>query len=79
MVPGLAGGGNLVPAGENGIDGGNENGIKQPEKLEFNEKIQIINTFKRFIRASLSKSIYGNALEIFLRTIEKNKEISTIY
>ncbi|XP_055298570.1 uncharacterized protein LOC129566553 [Sitodiplosis mosellana] len=69
-----------IPAGQRGEDGKNVAGRESPTKSdEFNNPSQIINEYKNFVRENLAQSIRETDLKQFIKNINGNEQIQSLY
>ncbi|GFQ91982.1 uncharacterized protein TNCT_143661 [Trichonephila clavata] len=71
---------NYGQSGQNGMDGANEQGVKNPEKaISINEPAIIINHYKSYLRENLKNRYKKHSLNAFLDHLDSNKNVKNIY
>lgn len=72
--------GEEIPAGKNGITGNHTDGIEEASQPnDFLSPLNTINSYKNFVRENLSSHTRKAALQSFLKHLEENEEIRSIY
>lgn len=69
----------VVFGGDNGTDGGNSEGIQQPDEVLFINPIRIINEFKNYIRIYIGKNIWESIFYKFLNNLQNDERIKAFY
>ncbi|GFY49028.1 uncharacterized protein TNIN_391941 [Trichonephila inaurata madagascariensis] len=71
---------NYGQSGQNGMDGANEQGVKNPEKaISINEPAKIINQYKSYLRENLKNRFKKHSLSAFLDHLDNNRNVKNIY
>lgn len=63
----------------NGADGSNERGLEYPKIVSFASPGDVLNDFKSFARENFAKSSNQATLRQFLKDLDENEQISTLY
>lgn len=73
--------GKYYPTGASGTNGGNSNGWKKPEEIEFTNPSLIVNSYKSYSRENLREANNINELNMkkFMDDIEQNTNIQNLY